>query len=193
MFVDASDYDVLPYNIPNLNSLSDQFSAYVDEQEEIILKRLLGYQLYTEFVAGIAATPLANKWKNLRDGAEYTYLDVTYRWDGMKALLKPFIYSVWLRDTFDSHSGGGIIISGPENAEVISPNTRIVRAWNQYCMKAGASSRYNGYLDWFDDFEVDNLYGIAMRNTLFGFLYANSSDYTTLAFSPPNTQNFFDL
>jgi hypothetical protein len=193
-FVTADDFDVIPYNIPNLDRLADQFASYVDEQEAKVLKRLLGYQLYSEFIAGLAVTPTpATKWTDLRDGKEYTYQDATFKWEGMTDLLRPLIYSNWLRDTFDFHTGGGIAISDPENAEIISPNTRIVRSFNEYAMKAGVSYRYNGYLDWFQDFEVENIYGIAMRNTLFGFLKVNIADYESLAFTPPDPQNFFDI
>ncbi len=194
MFVTEDDFNVIPYNIPNLDKVSDTFSSYVDEQEAIVLKKLLGYKLYTEFIAGLAVLPTPDaKWTDLKNGKEYDYLDVTYKWDGMVALLRPFIYSIWLRDTFDNHSGAGIVISAPENSEVISPLTRIVRAQNQFCMTAGINYRYNGYLDWFQDFEVSNIYGIAMRNTLFGFLKVNIADYPDLAYQAPVPMNFFDF
>lgn len=193
-FVATTDFDVLPYNIPNLDTLEDQFTAYVDEQEPKLLKKLLGYQLYSEFIAGLAVTPTpAAKWTDLKNGKEYTYLDVTYKWEGMVAMLRPLIYYKWLSDTYDFHTGGGIAISDPENAEIISPNTRLVRAFNDYAMQAGVNYRYNGYLDWFQDFEVENIYGIAMRNTLFGFLKVNIADYESLAYTPPVPLNFFDI
>lgn len=57
MFVTASDFDLHPYQIPNMPV--NTFPAYVSEQEKDILIKLLGSDFYTAFVNGLAALPLA--------------------------------------------------------------------------------------------------------------------------------------
>lgn len=57
MFVVATDFDLEPYNIPNLNG-SNSFEPYVSIKEEMALRELLGNVLYDRFIAGLAALPL---------------------------------------------------------------------------------------------------------------------------------------
>lgn len=53
MFVTSSNFDILPYSLPNLDKVS--FSDYVDQVEEEALLKLLGRQLYDAFIAGLPA------------------------------------------------------------------------------------------------------------------------------------------
>lgn len=236
MFVTASDFDLIPYSIPNLDKKANTFAAYTDEQEAKVLKKLLGVTLYNSFVAGLAAlpgkwvstaptvinqqyyygtdiwkaltvqtftAPVAgvdwelveedNKWLKLRDGADYEYSSKTYHWDGMVTLLKPYIYSIWLRDTFDTHAGIGVVQGKSENADVIDPSTRIARAYNEYAGIAGVM-RGRGYQPGLCYGSYDTRYRefyeyYNHENTLYGFLYANKSDYPNWCFKDPGLMN----
>lgn len=148
-------------------------------------------------VAGMnwALVEANNRWLLLKNGAAYTYRDINYKWVGMEKLCKPMIYSLWLRDGVDNVvTGAGNVKANAENATVVSPNLRIVNAWNQY----------------------DNLavgpwatvpYRIAWIDSLFGYLLANSTTFDDVApaayvdflaylnngFRAPGRQNVFDL
>lgn len=59
MFVTAQQYDVAPYNIPNLDDedLLAAFNSFVTQEEERMLRLLLGDMLYEAFVTSLAALP----------------------------------------------------------------------------------------------------------------------------------------
>jgi hypothetical protein len=57
MFITATDFDNLPYVIPNLDKTPNVMPAFVAEYEEAILLSLLGSSLYADFIAGLAALP----------------------------------------------------------------------------------------------------------------------------------------
>lgn len=213
MFVTADDFNLIPYNIPNLQQVANTFPLYVEAKERVILVKLLGLQLYTDFVAGLNALPPQwqaapakydideqvvygasiwksliddnrsepvegtdwtkvedNKWLTLKLGTTYGINSVASVWVGMKRMLVPYIYSVWLRDTFDSHSGVGIVEAKAENSAVKSPAIRIVRAFNEFAMIAGTSDNAFDY----DAYDNDTLAAfINASNTLTPGAYPN--------------------
>lgn len=57
MFVTASNLDIPPFNLPNLDKVPNIFVDYVDAIEEEALVKLLGRQLYKSFIDGLAALP----------------------------------------------------------------------------------------------------------------------------------------
>jgi len=57
MFCTPTDFDLIPYNIPNLNLVVNTFQEYIDKKEKQILKRLLGAPLYVDFIEGREALP----------------------------------------------------------------------------------------------------------------------------------------
>lgn len=136
-----------------------------------------------------------NIWIALKAGAIYTFEDVTYKWAGMTALVKPLIYSLWLKFAInDQVSGVGNVKGKAENADIVSPNTRMCRTWNQYddlaCGKLDGGTRWT-----------------FIPNSLFGYLTANTTDFDSVVapeyssfdvylseqFSGPGRMNIFDL
>lgn len=57
MFLTPSDFNILPYSIPNLSQVVNTFQKYVNAAEEKRLKELLGVELYYEFIEGLEALP----------------------------------------------------------------------------------------------------------------------------------------
>ena len=77
-FVTASDFDLIPYNLPNLSG-NNAFSPFVLREEGEVLKNLLGLLLYNAFTAGLAALP--NVWATGTDydtGAQVVYGNNVY-------------------------------------------------------------------------------------------------------------------
>jgi hypothetical protein len=116
-----------------------------------------------------------NKWLKLKNGADYTYEDDTYEWVGMNKMLIPYIYAMWTKDTYDTHTGNGIVVPDTENGGVINPGRRICAAYNK-----------------FSDF-VGHCYN--ELNTLYGYLKANDTDFPGVyeVFKPVGRMNTFDL
>ncbi len=217
MFVTASDFNVVPYNIPNLDKVADTFSDYVETKEEEALLRLLGRQLYTAFVDGLAAltqytwsasvatvigreyrygnsiwealtvqtgtAPVEgsdwtlveadNIWLKLKNGADYEYGGLTHVWEGMTVLLKPFIFSEWVKDNHQPLTGIGTVSPNAENAIPVNPGRIIAKSWNDFAGKAGSN--------------YDSI------DTLYGFLVANIADYEDWTFCDPGFKNVFNL
>lgn len=224
-FVTLSDFDLLPYAIPNLDKVPNAFTPYVTTKQAEVLRQLLGAALYTDFMAGLAALPDAfdptiayvlndlvlingsdiyqangplpagafdpldwtlqtgDKWVTLRDGADYILSDTTYHWDGIKALLVPYIYSEWLRDRFDNDSGSGVTLNDKENAKTISPTLRICKAHNAFVDLAGGSWRRFPNRSW--------NYAETYQDCLYGFLLSGTIAYPNLVWGQPEKINSF--
>lgn len=180
MFLYPEDFDVIPYSIPNLDKVENTFMDYVDTEEEKVLREILGSKLYESFIQGIGVVdsnsgdaPIEDKWLKLRDGSTYENCGKQYKYKGMVSLLKPYIYAMWLRDSWDNHSGIGIVKADAENATVINPGRRIVRGYNDFSNQVGG--RFNH------------------ANTLYGFLSVNSEDYPDWVFTYQGRMNIFNL
>ncbi len=188
MFVTKTDFDVIPWNIPNLSG-NNSFLDYVAREEEEILLSLLGKSLYDSFIEGLDTDYPEEKWVNLRDGAPYFYLDKTYNWVGMKKMLIPYIFSMWLRDTFDNNSGIGVVVAKGENSKVINPGRRIARNFNIFSHYAGNCHAMK-----------DTLYGFLSQEGLAGTFdetfddsFQTFIDYLNFSFKSPGLMNTFNL
>jgi hypothetical protein len=125
----------------------------------------------------------------LRDGADYTYNDNSYRWDGMKEMLKPLVYSEWLERSVQSFTGAGVTQGKTENADFVNPAMKISESWNDFAVKAGicdekTSPQYSygmglyynyGYFKF--GYPYLNMKGF-YENTLFGYMTANKAVFT---------------
>lgn len=174
MFVVRADFDNQPYNIPNLDKVQNSFAAFVEREEEEQLTSIIGYTLYKQFTTGLAVTPTPDqKWLDLRDGKEYINSNgKIYKYKGMKKIFIPYIYAMWLRANFDNDSAVGIALALTENAEIISPSTRICNAYNDHSKLVGDS---------------------CINNSLYGFLKTNEEVYPDFEFTCPGEMNIFNL
>lgn len=142
MILTEEDFDIPPYNIPNLNKVKNTFKVYRDRKEEEVLRFLLGDDLYDAFklgIDGIEEVDIEQRWKDLRDGVNYSYVGKRYRYTGLKALLTPWFYASWVEDHWKPFSGIGVVTPKGENATVKYPLKNIMNAWNEFCFMAGTS------------------------------------------------------
>ncbi len=221
MFLTASDFDVIPYNIPNLSTVPNTFPDYVGTMEKAALVKLMGRPFYTEFIDALAALPAEwvatngtgysignqvvygvsvwqslqntnlnhvpvegaywtlleadNVWLKLKKGADYDWATLTYKWEGMAALLKPFVYAAWVGDNYITLSASGPLIQLAENSTIVNPGAMICKAWNDYAERAGGT------------------YGYEIVDTLYGFLIANETDYQNIVWCYPGFKNNFNI
>jgi len=173
MFVEATDFTDIPYKFPNAEEVRG-LAAFIESEETKLLKKVLGLDLYNEFIAGLEDSSIAQKYIELRDGAEYTYGTKTYEYAGVIDLLKPYIYSRLVELNYRKLTSSGVIINqGQENTLVQNPTYEVVTYWNEAVGKIG------GYLN--------------QINTLYGFLEANSDTYDTWEFEELKPKNQLDL
>lgn len=180
MIVEPSDFTARPYRIPNREESQD-FIDFLENYEARVLKDILGYSLYHAFKTALAGGSPADKWVKLRDGAEYTQFNTLYKYEGMKALLVPYLYSMWLKETVEKHTAEGVLINsnsviqgtGTTNTESVSPSRKISSAYNHFSDQVG---------DWKNQ-----------GNTLYGFLTANIADYESWHFTEPGTMNIWNI
>ena len=58
MFVTAQDFNVLPYKLPSLGTgAAEEFADFIDSEEEMYLKEVLGDNLYDAFISGLNDLP----------------------------------------------------------------------------------------------------------------------------------------
>lgn len=164
-----------PYKVPNREESQD-FADFIEKEEEKLLINLLGYPLYKEFSEELSGSNVSDAFTRLRDGAEYTFYGVTCKYNGLKDLLIPAIYSRWINHVHYVFTASGYMRSQPaqENFQVLEdPELFIVAAWNDYVCKVG--ERYN------------------QKNTFYGFMMANKDDYPDWQFTMPCLKNRFGL
>lgn len=130
-----------------------------------------------------------NVWLLLKNGDTYQFCNSKYFWKGIKQMLVPGIYSKWLQATYDNHSNYGISLANIENANPISPSTRITNAYNEMIRQAGNLCDQRG-----------TLYGYVVQKNLldarFAEVYVNFtsfSAYLSQTFSRLETINIFDI
>lgn len=174
MFVSSEDFLDIPYVIPNQEETRG-LDSFIEAEETKILKKILGIELYNEFIQGLESSgDIEQKWIDLRDGATYEYGEVQYQYEGLKDLLKPYIYQLAVQLNYRKLTTSGVVINrGQQNTETQNPNYEVVTYWNEFVSKVGK---------WCE-----------MKNTLYGFLYANEADYESLEFTEQHYKNQLDL
>jgi hypothetical protein len=152
---------------------------------------LLGSVLYNEFITAIfvdinadplvmkADVDIAQKWKDLRDGAAYTYGTKNYRYDGLEGLLTPYIHSEWLLDNHDNNSTMGAVVAVVENSEKGDPSRIIAKHWNEFSDLVGGPD------------SCERTCGEV--NTLWGFLFSKQADYADWLFIDPGFKNVYNI
>lgn len=186
MFVAESDFDEIPYNLPVSEDAPNALSDLILFKEKEILRKLLGSATYNDFVNALFVNPnadplvpideslIAQKWKDLRDGADYEIGNKTYRYDGVKNFLKPFICAEWFDQNAENATSLGTSEPVMENSISVSPAIRISEYWNEFADLVGSCAD-----------ELDTLYGFM------SFRY--EEDFPDWTFEDPGLKNEFDL
>ena len=122
------------------SSVSTSLQALINELEPALLADLLGYDLYKQYLAGIALGSPTAKWTELRDGKEYTNRQgVLSKWKGLKytdgsttrSLIANYVYWHWLQNEASETTGTGEKMPANQNAVNTSPANKMIRAWNE--------------------------------------------------------------
>lgn len=186
MIIDATDFTNRPNKVPNQEESRD-FISFIEAEEEAFACwhheehfQLLGKELWEEFKAALAGSgTLETKWQNLKDGAEYTYQGKTYRYGGWVDMIRPGIYARWIPNIpYKLTNIGYVENSAPEKSKLLEDQYPfVVQEWNKFVDKVGHAHQY----------------GYNYRNSFYGFMKANASDYPSWVFKCPHLKNRHDL
>lgn len=150
--VTSNDFLLIPYKIPELTgaeSAAFTFDKWAEECVEEILRDVLGHNMYEDFEAGMAVTPVEDieeRWSKLMDGESFEYSSKPYKWRGMKDLLIPYVFCMWTRHNVKQRGRNGYFTPKVENAEATDGMYEMVSAYNAFARKVGSGCRYNGTL-----------------------------------------------
>lgn len=180
MIIDVTDFLERPYKIPNQDESKD-FNSFLSSAEEDILISLLGYELYAAFLEGLDSSgDIAEIWTALRDGAEYEFVGKTYKYNGLKDLLKPELYSFWMTAGQYKFTNTGWLVNRPalgrdggQVSDTIDADEFRIQYHNEFVRKVGI----NGNL----------------ANTFYGFMVANEENYENWEFTQPLLTNRYSL
>ena len=118
------------------NTYSDEkFDDFVTQEQYDLLIDMFGAALYNVYDADSADV----NWVALRDGETYTDLaGYTQNWQGLKYLMKPFIFSRWLEADHLKAVQSGVVKPQFENATAATEYQRkdfAYKRWNQFVIR----------------------------------------------------------
>jgi hypothetical protein len=138
--------------IPNSNQppITVDLEHSIALYEKEVLISLLGYPMYKDLQAAIAAVPVSgDKWYKLINGAEFTFEfdgeTVTRYWEGLKgfskrSLIAYYIYFMHRRKKASYMAGlGAEVESKNENSEPTSLPEKLQYIWNEFVEMYGDS------------------------------------------------------
>lgn len=124
--------------LPGISSLAVQaaITMAINSYEPELLEKVMGRVLYAAFVAGIAAGSVDNRWLWIRDGHTYTYAGKTFIWKGLinsakQSPIAAYVYYQYRSVNATQSTTSAETVNKQENADVIAPTVKLVRAWNK--------------------------------------------------------------
>jgi len=197
------------YYNSDINLTAGQITTVIadwqDIYEEIILKKLLGYDLYTLYVADlalvVAGSPTAQRFKDLVDGKAFSFkvngYTVSTEWKGLrdstleKSLIAYYVYYNYRNETESSNSGAGQIQSLTENSTKVDVRPKLISSWNKMIDWYGLTPNSILSKDYF--LNAGNYRHYNSLASAYNFLLANIDDYPEWVFEPLETQNIFGI
>lgn len=191
MLIDIS-YFKGALKIPNIDKDPTAFEQnYIAVYEAEILTKLLGNSLYQLLIANyVSGTP--SIYVDLVEGKTYDVEinEKTYsvKWNGLInsekiSLIAYYVYFKYLEQNYQQLTGLGVIQANSENANIVSPNAKMVWANNE-CSKLAGSYPY------ISDGDVT---ANTLEPSLFYFIANNLTDYPDFFYTPFNKINVLGI
>lgn len=169
--VSASDYVSLPFKLPMIDEVEEGLTSFIVVEQEDILRKILGHLLYSKLNSGLSEETPDDKWIKIRDGAEFSFSNVYYKYYGLKSIIKPYIYYRWLKKTYKNHAGNGIVVPDVENGEPITPKDDLLKAWNSFSFNVGTCFNSDSLLSYL--YHNRELYDSEFSETFLTYLMHN--------------------
>jgi len=120
--------------IPNTvrdNSQEDEDIRFINNYENIFLQKCLGYTFYTLFRDGLLATPVAQRWIDLRDGVEWVdKWGKLHGWQTIRNADANYVYYYIMRNKITNTAMIGETSVNTENSARTSPGSKMSKAWS---------------------------------------------------------------
>jgi hypothetical protein len=195
-------YFVGDINVPlsSNTDLNTAFTESITRYENAILKRLLGYDLWKEFIDGIAEDEVEQKWIDLRDGAEFTFdfygNTVSTKWNGLInsdkiSLIAYYVYCKHRLANDTHYTGIGEVKSKGENSNAVSSLSKQVWAFNSMVALYGHVPLK--VMDVYNFLTCDSYQHFNREPSAYNFLLANKDTYSNWIFEPIARINPFNL
>lgn len=113
---------------------SNKIQAYIDKYERIYLVKLLGAELFKDFIADlVAGVPQDARYLAIFEAFEYDDVNcMVYISEGMLEMIKGFIYFQYLKDLTNTVAVSGNVRQMGENSENVSTlNSMIYTRYNE--------------------------------------------------------------
>ena len=148
MLIDSSYFDTAERNIPNTGSkdVLSLLNSLIATHEKDYLIKVLGYELYKLFWAGITVATPDQRYMDIWKGADFTGWDQrTKRWEGLVSAIAisidpplsvpdspiaDYVYYWYLVGKVNHVSGTGQVQAKNQSSEMVSSAPQQVRAWN---------------------------------------------------------------
>ncbi len=196
-------------NLPQVgnNILKGDVDRSIDFYEANVLRSLLGYDLYTLFIAGLEADTPDQRWLDLRDGASFTFSvggrTYTRQWEGLAntrkvSLIAYYVYYHYRNEVETPISNTGQARAVKENSQWVDYKPFIIKAYNkgvdlygQIPTRLRPILRRGEYYNYFAD--VNNYQHWDSLPSAYNYLLANKDTYLEWEFTPLWKLNNFGL
>lgn len=107
--------------------------GFIDTYETEYLKKALGYDLWKAFTDGIEGSGVPDqRWVDLLDGKEFTYLNNNNKWEGFQTLKKTpianYVFYQYMGTPLNSLLS--TVVQNVDNNSKISPTPLMIQVWN---------------------------------------------------------------
>lgn len=204
------DYFIGEILIPNPDN-GDLAKAITQYEKEILID-VLGYELYSLFVADGYDSPSSQRFLDILNGKEfeidYCGKTIKQKWNGLKdeatyqSLIAYFTYYKYVKRTNDHLGGIGNTMFQPENGKRTSPIDKMSNAWKRMlelyghipsnCLRQGIYTWNFWYLGNCEVWETPTMI-YNPDPSLYNFLASNIDTYPEWVFKPKGTVNVFGI
>lgn len=133
MLTEVGDFEKYPYDLPFdvRNEREVRLCQCIEINEPWWMRYAFGDNFYILFRDGLAAGTPDQRWVNLRDGVEWAYNSKNYIFDGVRPLIRPYIFYHYLRSETSITTLQGQRQATSEHAEAISPAYVMQARWSE--------------------------------------------------------------
>lgn len=184
-------------------SQTGSIQQWITEYEPVLLKKLLGYDLYALLETDLNGTsePTEQRFKDLVDGKIFTFdvngYTISTKWDGLRqkvlktSLIAYYVYYQYRNETESSNSGAGQINPLTENSTKVSVQPKLRTTWNKMIDIYGIIPKQLSFPEYF--LNIDNYEHYNIIPTAYNFLLAEKDTYPEWIFEPMRKINKYNL
>ena len=122
--LEESDFDSGRFELPTNTFQEESLDDYIEKAEKKYLPQLFGVELYDLFIAdlsvGTPQVPSDPRFLKVFDAFIDQTNDCLTQSEGMKAMLKGFVYYLYIRDRISRVTTDGVKVTTGENSDNVS-------------------------------------------------------------------------